>query len=213
MDPMTVLITALGAGAAMLKPAVDRAVVDAYTGLKNHLVRKFGARDPALESVLTHHAADPDAWKQPAQQVLAAVGADRDQEILDRATELLKRAESARPGISGGLVGQITAQQGGRVNVVGRDSFGPIAGRDIYIGDSSDQALRRAPGWVKAMTGLGTLLAVAGLGLFFLTLFTTRLDERGPPPGIGIAFAIFFAGFVIIAIASVGGALFRRSDD
>ena len=40
--------------------------------------------------------------RRPTEQLLAGVGADRDQEVLDRATELIRQAEPARPGISPG---------------------------------------------------------------------------------------------------------------
>ena len=60
MDPLTVLMTALGVGATLLKPAADKAVADGYDALKTLIVRKFGKRDPALDSVLSHHAQDPE---------------------------------------------------------------------------------------------------------------------------------------------------------
>src|SRR5438105_2979263 len=117
MDPITLLLSALSLGNTGGKRVSDPAIKDAYVALKALIVSKFGATRPNLESILTDYAEDPETYQAPAARVLSEAGIDRDQEVLDRAADLLRQVESALPGISGGLVGQINAQ-GGRVLVL-----------------------------------------------------------------------------------------------
>lgn len=120
MEPLGAILMALSAGAPALQPIADQALKDAYAGLKGLLIRKYGPSNPKLESTLVEYAEDPETYGEPAARMLAEVGADRDQAVVDVAIQLLTQAEAARPGVTGGLVDQINAQ-GGKVTVVGHD--------------------------------------------------------------------------------------------
>lgn len=134
MDPLTVLVSALALAGAALEPIKDQVVKDGYEGLKALLVKKFGSASPKLERTLEDHEEDPQTYTAPMEKVLEEVGAGQDQEVIDAAAALLKRAEDAQPGVTAGVVGQINAQ-GGRVLVVGRDQTGTI-----YMGDTPSRA-------------------------------------------------------------------------
>jgi hypothetical protein len=123
MDPLTVLLSALSLAGTALKPVANQAIKDGYAGLKELIIRKFGSKEPELTQVLDQHEKRPELYKATTEAVLRQLGADRDQELVDKATELLKRAETSQPGVSGGLVGQINAA-GGRV----------VAAQTIYGG-------------------------------------------------------------------------------
>jgi hypothetical protein len=107
MEPVTVILSALAVAGAKVG---DQAIRDGYAALKSLIVRKFGGARPRLEQDLDDYVDDQETYEKPAEKSLRAAGADADQEVLDRAVALLKLAEQAQPGVTGGLVGQINAR-------------------------------------------------------------------------------------------------------
>ena len=86
-----------------------QAIQDGYNALKSLILSKFRSRQPRLEEHIDGYVADQTTREQ-AETALREAGAAGDQEVVDRAVALLRQAEAASPGISGGLVGQINAQ-------------------------------------------------------------------------------------------------------
>jgi hypothetical protein len=95
MDPVTLLVTALVAGAgAGLKDAAGSAVRDAYNGLRAILRRRFAGK-PAAEVALAEHEQDPQTWEKPLRKELTETGADGDAEALELAQRVLALVDQA----------------------------------------------------------------------------------------------------------------------
>jgi len=93
MDPATTMtvLNALKDGAIeILKPTAQQAVKDAYESLKKLVLRKFGNKG-SLEPALTTLEGKPDSENRRLvlQEELASTGADRDQEVIQQASDLL----------------------------------------------------------------------------------------------------------------------------
>ncbi len=132
-DPLAILVCALAMG-----PSLGAADVSAL------LVRKFGPSEPRLEGALAEYAAAPEAYRNATVNLLRTVGADRDQAVLDRATEVVKRAEAAQPGVSGPVIGRIQAQ-GGRVVVIRGNQAGTIYVGDVHVTEDATHDVNGLP--------------------------------------------------------------------
>ena len=89
MDPITLIVTALAAGAAAgMRDTASSVVKDAYTGLKA-LVRKGLSGSPDGELVLARHEQAPETWRAPLAAVLDEAGAGNGHKL--RVREALPR--------------------------------------------------------------------------------------------------------------------------
>jgi hypothetical protein len=95
MDPVTLIVTALAAGAGVgMKDTASAAVQDAYAGLKS-LVRKRIAGRPGSQLVLARHEQDSQTWEVPLAAELEAVNADQDSGLVAAAQALMHLVDGA----------------------------------------------------------------------------------------------------------------------
>jgi hypothetical protein len=119
MDPVTLIVAALVAGAAAgLKDTASSAIKDSYNGLKGLVLRKLVGR-PDGELVLARHEQDPQVWDKPLAQELASAGAGDDPDLVTAAQALLQLVDA--PGSAAG-----------RYQVVASD-HATAAGRDVNV--------------------------------------------------------------------------------
>jgi hypothetical protein len=112
MDPITLIVTALAAGAALgVQDTVSAMVKDAYAGLKA-LVRKRLGGGPGAELVLTRHEQAPETWQAPLMAELAEAGADSDRDLIAAAQALLDLVAGAE-----GRTAKYTVDAGGAQGV------------------------------------------------------------------------------------------------
>jgi len=89
MDVMTLILTALTTGAALVaKATASEAIKDAYKGLKARLQRKFTGK-PDAELVLAKHEAKPEVWEAPLKDALTEAAAHQDEEVIQAAQKLM----------------------------------------------------------------------------------------------------------------------------
>jgi hypothetical protein len=92
MDPLSVIVAALVAGAAAAaKDTAGVAIKDGYQGLKGLIQKKLAGR-AAAAVVLEEHEKDPDTYGAPLKKMLAEAAADQDAAILQAARALLEQA-------------------------------------------------------------------------------------------------------------------------
>jgi P2-related tail formation protein len=88
MDPLSLILTAVAAGAsAALKESAADVVKGAYEKLRGLLRAKLGGR-PRGEMVLEAYEEDPDSAEKLFGKELRESGADADEQIIEAAKEL-----------------------------------------------------------------------------------------------------------------------------
>jgi hypothetical protein len=95
MDPITLIVTALAAGAVSgVTDSLSSAVKDAYASLKALVCKRLAGR-PDAELVLAKHEQAPETWQAPLAAVLGDAGADRDADLVAAAQTLLRLVDAA----------------------------------------------------------------------------------------------------------------------
>jgi hypothetical protein len=98
MDPITLIVTALAAGAALgVTDTASAMVKDAYAGLKALAKKRLGGGHGA-ELVLAKHERAPETWQAPLMAELAETGADHDRDLIAAAQALLDLIGDAAGG-------------------------------------------------------------------------------------------------------------------
>ena len=93
MDPITLILSALAAGAtAAAKDTAGTAIKDAYQGLKALLQRHFSGKSEA-EMALGNYENKPDVWKEPVKDALTQTRADQDEAIIKAAQALMAKVD------------------------------------------------------------------------------------------------------------------------
>jgi hypothetical protein len=95
MDPATLVVTALSAGAASgAGEAATTAVKDAYEGLKRLVSARFAGRN-AAEVALAEHESDPETWQAPLTKQLIETGAVTEPSVIEAAQRLMALLDEA----------------------------------------------------------------------------------------------------------------------
>jgi hypothetical protein len=115
VDPITVVISALAAGAAAaLNETAGQVVRDAYSSLRSLLKRKLGGA-PGADAILDRHEAKPKAWGDAVATILEETDAADDEEIQAAAKRLLELTDPI--GSAAGKYNIVV--KGGQVGVIG----------------------------------------------------------------------------------------------
>src|SRR6266704_1853955 len=90
MDPVTLILSALGAGTAAGGQAIaSDAIKDSYAGLKTLIQRKFAGK-PQSELALNEYESDPEAWHALLKKALMREQVDQDHEIIEAALRVIQ---------------------------------------------------------------------------------------------------------------------------
>ena len=127
MDPVTLIVTALAAGAASaLQDGASAAVKDAYARLRAAVRKRLVGR-PDGDLVLARHEAAPQTWQAPLTAELSEAGAGDDGDLTAAAQALMELLDAA-------------GSQVGKYAVVVSGSHG------VQVGDRNTQTNTFGPG-------------------------------------------------------------------
>ena len=127
MDPVTVVVAALAAGAgAGAKETAAQVVKDAYAGLKALVLRR-AAGTSGGEVAVEQHAADPKTWEAPVAKVVEESGAADDAEVVAAAQRLLELLDP-----EGTAAGTYTIAASGERSVAAHTISGNVSTGDTH---------------------------------------------------------------------------------
>jgi hypothetical protein len=173
MEPITTtLLTALVAGAAAATAeAAGQAIKDAYSGLKQLVIEKFGAKADVEKAVLGVEGKPDSPGRQMTlkEELESVVAADptvaQDQALLEQAQKLLALLQEAgHPAAasvkiiqtgSGGIAYGPGAKAAGKESVVADTIQGPVA-----VGDHAHQVQTKS--YIERQTNTEGGTAIAG---------------------------------------------------
>lgn len=126
MDPISLILAALAAGAAAAaKEATASVVTDTYAGFKALIRRRFAGNHDA-ESSFEQSERQPDSDPAGLAENLRAVGADRDEELIKAAQALLGQIDPA-----GAAAGKYQVKYDVRIS----------GGKGIVVGDNANTTM------------------------------------------------------------------------
>jgi hypothetical protein len=121
MDPVTLILTALAAGAAAsAKDTASEAIKDAYSGLKGLILRKFAGKS-AAEVALVQHEKKPHIWKSPLEEEIKETRLDQDEEIILAAQRLMTLVQPQQAAM-----GKYNVQVTGNVQGINQGDYNTI---------------------------------------------------------------------------------------
>jgi hypothetical protein len=137
MDPITLIVAALAAGAtAGIGDTASQAIKDAYGGLKALIKRRFAGNAKA-EETLADHEADPEAHAKPMEKQLKESGVAEDPSVIEAAQKLMELLDPQGAAAGQYDVGSITADRGGIA--AARIEGGASAGYHATPGEEGQQ--------------------------------------------------------------------------
>ena len=129
MDPITLILTSISAGAAAAaKDVVSEAVKDAYSGLRSMIMNHFkGSRQ--AEIALDSFEKDPDTWRNPLEKTIGETRIGEDPDVIAIAQKVLQLIDPAGHAegkfnvqITGPMQGQQVGDFGTQHNYFGMTS-------------------------------------------------------------------------------------------
>ena len=122
MEPITLIVTALAAGASSgaiegLASSVKENAKAAFEKLHALVQRRLGS-DPRAEVILDGHQEDPDTYQAPLTKMLTEAGAADDSDLLEAAKALMELVDQQGSG-TGKYTVNVSNSQGVQVGDYG----------------------------------------------------------------------------------------------